>query len=159
MTSSRTPQAAEIELGPLARDLPFMLRNVQARLRPEGQALRDELGIESGAVGVLSVIWQNPGISQNDLASTIALKKSAITKLVKGLEAEGLIARERVSADRRVNALTLTEAGTALVTRLRRLTDGLNDRLFDGVDPQEREVFFRVLEGIYARLDPRPDEG
>lgn len=141
------------DLGPLSRDLFYMSRTLQSLLRPEGQAVRAGLEIEPGVIGVLSIIWLNPGISQNDLARSLVLKKSAITALVTRLEARGLIARERTAEDRRINALTLTAAGHALIARIRARTEAVNDRLFDGIAPRDRERFFAVMAAVIANLD------
>ena len=134
----------------MARDMPFMMRTLQALMRPEGQAIRSEVDLPPGAIGVLAVIWLNPGISQNELAGAVALKKSAVTKLVTDLEARGILVRERVSQDRRMNALTLSHEGQVLIGRIRRLTQAWNDRLFSDVASADRETFFRVLETILA---------
>lgn len=139
-------------MGQLAHDLPFRLRTLQALLRPDGQALIDALGIEIGEVGVLSVIGQNPGISQNDVATAVVLKKSAVTKIVSGLEERGLVARQRVSQDRRVNALTLTTDGAALLDRIRAATRDLNDDLFEGIPDEKRLAFFDIIDKVSDRL-------
>ena len=150
VTKFRISSGTEVELGPMARDLLFMLRTLQSLTRAEGQSLREALDVEPGVIGVLSVIWLNPGISQNDLAATVALKKSAVTKVVTGLESRGLLSRQRVSADRRMNALTLTTEGHALIARMREMTQSWNDRMFADVAPDDRETFFRVLETLVA---------
>jgi len=142
----------DIDLGPLAGDLIFMVRTLQAMLRPEGQAIRESLDVEAGMIGVLAIVWRQPGISQNDLATLVALKKSAVTKVVKDLEARGLLVRQRVSQDRRMNALELTENGRAVIEGARALSDALNARLFEGIDGKDRDTFFRVLENLFARL-------
>ena len=144
-----------VVLGPLARDLPFMIRNLNAMLRPIGVAVREPLGIESGSIGILYMIWVNPGISQNDLAASLAMKKPAVTKLVKRLESEGLLERRRVQGNRRMNALTLTTEGQETVARIRRMTVKLNDQVTEGVPNQDLEVFFRVLEKLHDTLKAR----
>ncbi|WP_010140158.1 MarR family winged helix-turn-helix transcriptional regulator [Oceanicola sp. S124] len=146
------PQAAVVELGPLSREVVFLVRNLHALLRPEGQKMREAMAVESGSIGVLALIWINPGVSQNDLAASLALKKSAVARTVKALEAEGLVARRRASADRRANALTLTEAGHEKMAIFRPLSAALHERLFDGVPGEDRETFLRVLAGLVERL-------
>lgn len=142
-----------VELGPLGRDVLFMTRNLQTLLRPKGEALRHELGLEAGMIGVLSVVWLNPGVSQNDLAASLVLKKSAITKLVKTMEAQGLVTRRRVSEDRRMNALALTDAGHRMIEKVRRGTEEMQNTLFAGVAEDKRAVFFEVMATLLQRLD------
>lgn len=135
-----------------------MLRNLQALLRPEGQSIRDAMGIEGGGIGVLGLIWINPQISQNDLAGCLALRKSAVTKVVVSLEAQGLVRRTRAPGDRRTNALTLTEAGQEKIAIFRRLSLAMHERLFEGIGEADQECFFRVLATLYARLSAGMEE-
>lgn len=148
MPTLKTQSGTEVELGPLAQDLPFLVRNARALLAPLTEQVRMELGIEPGAIGVLSLIWLNPGISQNDLAECLVFKKSAVTKVVKSMEHKGLLTRRRVRSDRRMNALTLTAEGQALIANVRRLTNRMHDRLLDEVPEADRDTFFRVLAGL-----------
>lgn len=152
----QTPRgASKIILGPLTEDLPFMVRNINAMLRPIGAAIRAPLNLEMGSIGVLCLVWVNPGISQNDLADNLAMKKSAITRLVKTLEAEGHLERTRHEGDRRVNALTLTASGHRLVAAIRAYSVPLNQDLTADLTEDERAVFIRVLEKLHNRLSAR----
>lgn len=157
MQAIKTPSGNEIELGPLVRDLPYMVRSVNALLRPEGEAVRQQLGFEAGMIGILSIIWLNPGISQNDVAAAVVLKKSSVAKLVKTLEASGFVTRRRADDDRRMNALTLTETGAQAVGQIRMATEAVNDRLFEGITAQDRDIFHTVLSTLLGRmLQSRP---
>ncbi len=146
---------ARVILGPLANDLPFMIRNLHAMLRSFGVSIRGPLNLESGSIGILALIWVNPGISQNDLAENLAMKKSAIAKLVKSLEAQGFIERHRVTGDRRMNAINLTAAGHKMVASIRKLSVPLNEAVTKDIPPDDLEVFFRVLEKLHASLAAR----
>jgi DNA-binding MarR family transcriptional regulator len=152
LTKLTTPAGTQIKLGPLSQDLLFLTRNLHALLRPQSAALRGELGLENGVIGVLSIIWMNPGMSQNDLAASVALKKSAVTKLVTSLEERGLIQRQKVSADRRMNALSLTANGEHLIERVRALTDEMHTRIFADISQKERDAFFAVLGKLIETL-------
>lgn len=157
----RLKSAAGIRAGWLQRDLMFLVRSLRYLLRPRGEALRLGAGLEAGEIGILSVIGLNPGVSQNDLAASVVLKKSAVTRIVQNLERRGLIRRDRSQADRRANCLTLTRDGAALVDSVRAATQAMQDDWFADVPPAEREVFFAVLNRLVERLatDPQPDGG
>tara|TARA_R100000322_G_scaffold131171_1_gene87190 strand:- start:11687 stop:12184 length:498 start_codon:yes stop_codon:yes gene_type:complete len=144
-----------IILGPLSSDLPFMIRNLHSMLRSVGVSIRAPLNLESGSIGILCLIWVNPGISQNDLAENLAMKKSAIAKLVKSLEAQGYLERQRVAGDRRMNAITLTSEGHKLVAAIRELSVPLNQEVTEGISREDLAVFFRVLEKLHASLSSR----
>lgn len=149
--------AVTVELGPLSREVVFLVRNLNALLRPEGLRMREAMEVESGAIGVLAMIWINPGISQNDLAASLALKKSAVARSVKQLEEQGLVARRRAAADRRANALTLTEAGHEKMAIFRPLSAALHERLFEDTPAEDREAFLRVLAALVEKLSAPPE--
>lgn len=152
MTKIALSETSEIDLGPLSTDLLFMVRTLQSMLRPDGQVIRHALDTESGMIGLLSIIWIQPGISQNELASVVALKKSAVTKLVTQMEDRGLITRTKSPEDRRINNLTLTASGEALIAKGRQLAEDLNARLFKDIAPADQATFFAVMGQLFARL-------
>lgn len=152
VTKLVTPSGVEVELGPLSGDLRFLARNLHFLLRGESLPLRQIMGVDIGAASILSVVWLNPGISQNDLAAAIVLRKAAITKLVKKLEAGGLLSRRRTMQDRRMNALMLTEKGQQIIAAIRPLAASLQEEMFAGIDDRDREIFFDVMSQLVNRL-------
>src|ERR1700674_2702379 len=62
---------------------------------------------------VLFALYDAPGqrLRMNELASTIVLSRSGLTRLVDRLEVEGLLKRERSASDRRGAFAVLTEKG------------------------------------------------
>ncbi len=152
-----TAQAVQsgVVLGPLRENLPFLTRALRAYIRAENAEFYAALGAEQGEIVVLSVIGLNPGMSQNDLAATLVFKKSAITKLVKDLEAKGLIERVRGETDKRFNALHLTDGGRARYERINELISAQNAALLEPFSEQERTQMFTLLNRLYAHLRQR----
>lgn len=122
-------------------------------------ALRRQAGLEAGEIGILAVVGLNPGISRNDLAAAVVLRKSAVTRIVQALEGRGLIARARSATDRRVNRLMLTAAGEQVIGGVRRATQALQDDWFDGIPAAQRAAFFAVLVHLVERLAATAGEG
>ena len=151
----RLKSGAVVRAGWMERDLPFLTRSLRFLIRADSDALRQKAGLELGEIGVLGIVSHNPGISQNDLATSLVLKKSAVTKLVQRLETRGMIARRRSQSDRRSNELSLTPAGTATAEKLRGLAQQLHDEWFRDIPPGEREVFFSVLFRLVASMAER----
>jgi DNA-binding MarR family transcriptional regulator len=144
---------SDINLGPLSEDLLFLTRNLSSLLKPEGRKIRQALEFEDGVIGVLSIIWLNPGISQNDLAASVVLKKSAVTKLLNSLEKSNLVQRHRSKTDGRANALTITAEGHEKIAVVRKLTSEIHDRMFRNIPKQDREIFFSVLLQLLSEID------
>lgn len=143
---------ADVRLGWLGADVQFLTRSLRFLLRPQGSAIRQAFALEAGDIGVLAMIAANPRISQNDLAASLVLKKSAVTRVVQRLEQRGFLRRERSLRDRRANHLALTEAGIALAEAVRAATQAQQAAWFDGIDPASRAAFLEVLHRLLARL-------
>jgi len=140
------------ELGYLSRDISFLTRAVRAHLRTEGAHLREEFGAQPGEIAIINLIAINPGITQNEVAATVVLKKSAVTRVIHSLEERNLVSRTRVRRDKRFNALNLTEAGEAKVKSLKARMDQLHQRWLAGFSDVERDLLFDFLHRIVANL-------
>lgn len=142
-------------LGPLRENLPFLTRALRAYIRAENAEFFSDFEAEQGEIVVLSVIGLNPGISQNDLAATLVFKKSAVTKLVKDLEARGLVGRAKVAADKRYNALTLTPLGQSKYERMTARMIAQHEAFLEPFDEAERKTLFSFLNRLYGHLGDR----
>lgn len=103
------------------------------------------------ASAALVQIGCEPNISIERLRHCLALSHSATVRLVDGIEAAGLVRRQRgVDGDSRVASLTLTGAGQA---RVRRMLDA-RAAIVDGiVGALSREELVTVLD-VMARTFP-----
>lgn len=88
-------------------------RNVVAIYRP----ILEPLGLTHPQYLVMLALWERDPRTLNDLAAELALEPATASPLVKRLETEGLIARQRSSEDERRLDITLTDAGRALRER------------------------------------------
>ena len=154
----RFKSGSVIRAGWLAEDLPFLTRSLRYLLRPQGGSLRHDFALEAGDIGVLAVLDANPGVTQNDLAASLVLKKSAVTRVVQRLETRGFLTRQRSAADRRANLLTLTPEGTRCARAVQAATRARHADWFTGITPHERAVFFDVLFRLVDRLAETHDD-
>ena len=63
---------------------------------------------------VLLVLWENDAQPVNDIAKRLCLETNTVTPLLKRMEAEGFIKREKGSEDGRKVIVSLTPKGKAL---------------------------------------------
>jgi DNA-binding MarR family transcriptional regulator len=85
-------------------------RNVVAIYRP----ILEPLGLTQPQYLVMLALWERAPRPLNDLAADLALEPATASPLVKRLEADGLVARQRSVEDERRLDITLTDAGRAL---------------------------------------------
>lgn len=62
----------------------------------------------------MMVLWEHPDISVKDLGARLYLDSGTLTPLLKKLESQGLVQRERSSEDERSVIIRITEQGKRL---------------------------------------------
>ena len=88
-------------------------RNVVAIYRP----ILEPLGLTHPQYLVMLALWERAPRTLNDLAADLAMEPATASPLVKRLEADGLVARQRSNEDERRLDITLTDAGVRLRER------------------------------------------
>lgn len=73
-----------------------------------------ELGITYTQYIVFMVLWEKHSISVGELCTMLYLDSGTVTPLIKKLEQQGYVLRERSHEDERVVIVTLTEKGKHL---------------------------------------------
>lgn len=89
--------------------------------------------------------------TQKALADKLAVSAIYASKLLRALEAQGLVARSPDSADSRMIRLSLTEAGRAKITEARAAVDALDLQLTEPLGDPDGEMAqrFRIaLRGL-----------
>lgn len=93
----------------------------------------------------LSALDQHPDLDQATLAGLIAYDRVTIGGVIDRLEGKGLVNRTVSRQDRRARVLRLTEAGEAVLARVRPLVRQLQDEVLAGLDEGERAQFMTLI--------------
>ena len=80
----------------------------------EYQPFLDKLNITYPQYLALLVLWEEDGITVNDLAHKLILNTNTVTPLLKRLEQQGLLTRTKSSQDERKVVLQLTQKAKEL---------------------------------------------
>lgn len=78
------------------------------------QPLLDKLDLTYPQYLVLMVLWENDRVSVNEITSKLILNTNTVTPLLKRMEVQGLITRNRSEIDERSIIVSLTEKGSKL---------------------------------------------
>jgi len=98
------------------------------------------------AFGILVVIGENPGLTQQALANAAHLDRSTVVTVIDKLEDRGLV--ERRAADRRSNGLFLADKGTNLLRALKRKVAQHERRVVRNLSAGERAQLVALLQRI-----------
>lgn len=161
--SAASTERPDVELGILEEFLGFYLRLAYE------SAFDDffrELGPDSlkpGNFALLSIIFENPGITQTVLAKASGRDKSSVTVGLRQLEDKGLIERTRLEDDRRSYASRVTPEGHVVYERIASKAR-IHMRRLDAIVGSERkamlvETLRDIVDGLAeerARMEPKP---
>ena len=116
------------------------------RLRRMGQSV--------SRMETLAAIMNMPGPrSQTDVARRLRVEGATVTRMIDILEKEGLVLRTPDPADRRVNLISITPAGEAVLAEIFAVYDQLRGHVLADLGLDEREEMHRLLDRMLARID------
>jgi len=117
--------------------------------------LRQEAGSDLGPsqTAALATIERHGPLSPSELAERERIKRPTATRILRHLEAAGLVVRVRDPEDGRSSILSVTAEGRVLLRRLRaRKTAYLAKRLA-GLDDEDRRTLERAAELLEGMLE------
>jgi DNA-binding MarR family transcriptional regulator len=144
MARSRATRAGSDAGGGLA----FLLSQVGAHAAGKFAERVEPLGLKPAHVGILLVIRQTNGLSQQALGEKLSVFPSRLVALLDELEERGLVERRDSPADRRSYALYLTGAGRDLLERIGHVAREHEGALCAALDDSERGQLADLLRRI-----------
>jgi len=109
-----------------------------------------ESGLTPPLAGIMRMLTVEPGLSQQQLAEHLHTAPSRIVSYVDDLEARGWLTRARDPDDRRINVLTLTEAGRAAFASIGEISRAHDARFTEGLSDAEHAALGEMLARLAA---------
>ncbi len=136
----------------------FLLQRAHRGLRQaHNEALRP-LNLTIAHAAVLGLLGERGNMSQRRLAETLGADKSTMVNLVDELERQGLAERRPYPADRRANAVQLTEAGRQRLTAAGMVVKRVEDAFLAPLSKRDQAQLQRLLQRL-AGERTRPASG
>lgn len=148
--STKKDPLSKIE-NPLALDqqvcfgLAVAARSVIGLYRP----LLEPLGLTHPQYLVMLALWEEEPLRVSELGRKVQLDPGTLSPLLKRLEAQGYVRRERNKSDERSLAVVLTERGRALRDDAEKIPPAIVERLDMSVE-ELMELHRRLLDVIAA---------
>jgi DNA-binding MarR family transcriptional regulator len=95
----------------------------------------------------------------SDLSGHLSVTPRNVTKLVDGLEAEGLVVREPHPHDRRATLIRITPAGMLVCKESALANHAAVTALYEHLTPADRQQLARILKKLIAGLTDGDDGG
>jgi DNA-binding MarR family transcriptional regulator len=152
------PDAAPAPLQ-LDHYLPYLINRAGVSLAARFSAALREAGIALQDWRVLAALRERDGQRLTELAQRTSIEVSTLSRLVGGLEANGLVSRSRDSGDARAIAIRLTAQGEQITATLTPAARQLESAALAGLSDAEIAQLKSLLERIYGNLSAlSPDD-
>jgi len=134
----------------LENQICFPLYAASRLVTREYQPHLDKLGITYPQYLVLMVLWENNGLTVNDISEKLILNTNTLTPLLKRMEKQQLLSRRRDVADERKVLISLTEKGM----QLREEAASIPGKLFSEVvsDQLTQDRLLQLRDTLYALI-------
>jgi DNA-binding MarR family transcriptional regulator len=124
----------------------YLIRQAQLWVFQDFNETLAPLDIRPVQYSILTVIRENPGLSQMALSQVLGIVRSGVVPLLDGLESRGLLKRTSHASDRRSHALRLTAEGGALLERADALVQQHEKRLIQKVGSRGHKQLIEILK-------------
>ena len=103
--------------------------------------------------GIISFLYQEEGVTQNQLTKLVRKDHTCVSRLVESLIKKGIVKKVPSPDDKRVNHIYLTELGQQMENSAVAVSKENLAKVFDGVTDEEKAVFSKVLDKIIENLE------
>ena len=111
-----------------------------------------KLGMSVGQFAILRALWEQDGLSMNEIADRCPIDLTTVTRTLGRMERDGLATRRRNQGDKRVVNFFLTARAKTDRRAAIAGTVDVNERAFRGFDAGEREAVMGMMERLEDNL-------
>lgn len=115
----------------------------------------NELGITYPQYLVLLILWEKDGQPVNTIGKKLLLKTNTITPLLKRMEKQNLILRERSVEDERKVVVFLTENGNQLKDKASEIPKNIGQTLLDYIKIEDLTMLKNNLDVLISALSKK----
>lgn len=105
----------------------------------------EDVGLKPSQAGVLFVLNCEGRLSQRELAEKIGITPPSMTVALRKLEDQGYIVKEPDKEDQRVIRILLSDKGKECIEELKGIMESMEELLFQGISPEEKMFFRRLI--------------
>ena len=111
------------------------------------------LGLTPAQFGVLTVLKAHPGLGQSSLSRALGFDKVTVLRVLRGLEARGLVERGPAPDNRRNMCVNLTAEGRAVLQQAQRPAERAYKRLLAPLDKDQQDQLIHLLQLLTGELE------
>ena len=112
-----------------------------------------EVGLTPAQFGVLTVLRASPGLDQSSLARALGFDKVTMLRVLRGLEARGLVARSPAPSNRRNLSIVLSPDGEKLLDHAQKPAEEAYQRLMAPLNAAQQRQLLELLQLLTDGLE------
>ena len=133
-----------------------LLLRLSHRYLNGGYVRMKAMGIHPRQLPILKILYEQDGITQNEIARRLDNRPSTVTVSLKRLERAGMVERKQDEKDQRMVRVRLTARGRELFARIPSMIEKNEQRILTGLSDAEICLLKRMLRQILGNLDKVP---
>lgn len=108
--------------------------------------------LHSGQVFILIALWENDGLSQNELAKKLNVSSPSINKMVKSLAKTDYIKCADCQNDGRVVRVFLTQSGREIQPEIEKIWAEMDSLFMANLTEPEKMILQQLMEKTFTNL-------
>lgn len=133
----------------LENQLCFKIYSAEKKMTKLYRAYLDEIGITYPQYLVLLVLWEQDNISVKELGEKLMLDSGTLTPMLKRMEINQLITRNRSKKDERVVVISLTQKGKEINQEVECIPNKFLEQV--SLDTNDLQVLSNLLSKLVER--------
>ena len=109
-----------------------------------------DIAVEQRAT--LEIIKNDANVNQSVIASVLGKDKTTISRSLNSLEKKGLIIKDDIKNDRRINMIKLTEKGESVLEESLPSVNAFRENINSSLTQEELQMLFNLLEKVSEKL-------
>ena len=135
------------------KEIVWLIRRLMQGSYIYNKELNKKYQVSAPQLSSLLALYENGPLPPSQIAKYIMVNSSTVTGIIDRLEQKGLVQRSRISTDRRVITVTLTDKGRELAEHA---PPPIQEKIVDGLQKlpaNEREKIVQALTKLTYMLD------
>ncbi len=135
----------------LNETIEFYIKSTSLALSRMYNELAQKYGITQ-TMGYVLMYVEREGTPTTKLAWSLGMKDSSLTRLLKNMEAKGLVKRVQDEKDRRIIRIFLTEEGVKKRKLIKKYVIAFNERIAEKIGKEKLKIFYEVFHIINKEI-------
>ena len=133
--------------------LPYLVHRIASRLEHQVNRTAKEDGLKIEGIRILLRLLRGGDQRVGELANATSIEQSALSHMLKRMEASAFIVRDKIEKrDRRGALVSLTLRGRRMAKKYAPLFKAIDESWMDGLSLVDRRRLKELLNNIYERI-------